>query len=281
MGAGRVADIADALIAGGRAATTPVAAVRWGTRPEQRTIRGTLATIAELGVEAPSAIVVGEVAALDLGWFEHAPAVRPAHRRDPRARAGERVARPARAARRRSDRAAVDRARAGRLRAARARRVTRGSCSRRPTASTRSSTAGSGRAGLDARALAPTRVAAHRAGHRSARSPAAASAPTSFPSGSSPSRCSTRSRIPSGAGARVLLARAEQARDVLPEGLAARWATRSTCCPSTARSRPSPTPADVARVRAGEVDAVTFTSSSTVTNFCDAVGPFAGAAGRR
>jgi uroporphyrinogen III methyltransferase / synthase len=29
---------------------------------------------------------------------------------------------------------------------------------------------------------------------------------------------------------------------------------------------------DVARVRAGEVDAITFTSSSTVTNFCDAVG---------
>ena len=29
----------------------------------------------------------------------------------------------------------------------------------------------------------------------------------------------------------------------------------------------------VARVRACEVDAVTFTSSSTVTNFCDVVGP--------
>jgi uroporphyrinogen III methyltransferase/synthase len=50
-----------------------VAAVRWGTRPEQRTRRGTLATIGDLGVEAPSAIVVGEVAALDLGWFEQRP----------------------------------------------------------------------------------------------------------------------------------------------------------------------------------------------------------------
>ena len=38
MGAGRVADIARALIDGGRPAETPVAAVRWGTRPEQRTI---------------------------------------------------------------------------------------------------------------------------------------------------------------------------------------------------------------------------------------------------
>ena len=44
------ADIADALIAGGRAPGTPVAAVRWGTRPNQRTLRGTLATLAELGV---------------------------------------------------------------------------------------------------------------------------------------------------------------------------------------------------------------------------------------
>ena len=36
-------EIAKALIAGGRADDTPVAAVRWGTRPEQRTIRATLA----------------------------------------------------------------------------------------------------------------------------------------------------------------------------------------------------------------------------------------------
>ena len=73
MGAGRVADIARALIDGGRPDETSVAAVRWGTRPEQRTTRATLATIAEIGVEAPSAIVVGDVAALDLSWFEQRP----------------------------------------------------------------------------------------------------------------------------------------------------------------------------------------------------------------
>ncbi|MDQ1448420.1 MAG: uroporphyrinogen methyltransferase / synthase, partial [Actinomycetota bacterium] len=73
MGAGRVSEIAKALIAGGRDATTPVAAVRWGTRPEQRTVRATLASIDQLGVEAPSAIVVGAVAGLDLGWFEQRP----------------------------------------------------------------------------------------------------------------------------------------------------------------------------------------------------------------
>src|SRR5437762_8281178 len=73
MGAGRVGEIAKALIAGGRDASTPVAAIRWGTRPEQRTVRATLETIDQLGVEAPSAIVVGAVAGLELGWFEQRP----------------------------------------------------------------------------------------------------------------------------------------------------------------------------------------------------------------
>ncbi|MDQ1459259.1 MAG: uroporphyrinogen methyltransferase / synthase, partial [Actinomycetota bacterium] len=73
MGAGRVTEIAKALIAGGRADSTPVAAVRYGTRPDQQTVRATLATIAEIGVEPPSAIIVGDVAALDFAWFEKRP----------------------------------------------------------------------------------------------------------------------------------------------------------------------------------------------------------------
>ncbi len=73
MGAGHLADIAVRLIDGGRPPDTPVAAVRWGTLPGQRTIRATLATVADAGVRAPSAIVVGQVAALDLAWFESRP----------------------------------------------------------------------------------------------------------------------------------------------------------------------------------------------------------------
>ena len=73
MGAGRVDEIARRLVAGGRPPETPVAAVRNGTRPDQRTIRATLATIGSVGVQAPSAIVVGDVAALDLSWFEARP----------------------------------------------------------------------------------------------------------------------------------------------------------------------------------------------------------------
>ena len=47
--------------------------MRNGTRPDQHTVRATLATVADAGVQAPSAIVVGDVAALDLSWFEARP----------------------------------------------------------------------------------------------------------------------------------------------------------------------------------------------------------------
>src|SRR5262249_9105375 len=45
MGAGNVGEIARQLIDNGRAASTPVAAVRNGTRADQETVRATLATI--------------------------------------------------------------------------------------------------------------------------------------------------------------------------------------------------------------------------------------------
>jgi uroporphyrinogen III methyltransferase/synthase len=73
MGVARIARIADELMAGGLPADTPVAAVRWGTRPEQHTVRATLGTIGEQPLAAPSVIVVGEVAAVDLGWFDRRP----------------------------------------------------------------------------------------------------------------------------------------------------------------------------------------------------------------
>ncbi len=73
MGVAHRAEIAARLIAGGRAHNTPVACVRWGTRPEQQTIRTTLADLGAAPLEAPVAIVIGEVAGLDLGWFEGRP----------------------------------------------------------------------------------------------------------------------------------------------------------------------------------------------------------------
>ncbi len=73
MGVARMAAIAERLIAGGRSPDTPAAAVQWGTRPEQRTVRATLGTIADADLAAPSTIVIGEVAGEDLRWFEDRP----------------------------------------------------------------------------------------------------------------------------------------------------------------------------------------------------------------
>jgi len=73
MGVATRATIAQRLIGGGLAPDTPVAAVRWGTRPDQRTVRTTLADLGETDVASPAVIVVGAVAAIDLGWYEHRP----------------------------------------------------------------------------------------------------------------------------------------------------------------------------------------------------------------
>jgi len=66
MGVARVAAYAEALVAHGRPASTPVAIVENGTLPGQRTTTGTLATIAQRAaardVGNPAVIVVGEVA---------------------------------------------------------------------------------------------------------------------------------------------------------------------------------------------------------------------------
>jgi len=65
MGVAERAIIAQRLIAGGLAATTPVAAVRWGTRPEQETTRTTLGELGDTSLQAPCTIVIGAVAAFD------------------------------------------------------------------------------------------------------------------------------------------------------------------------------------------------------------------------
>lgn len=66
MGMANRREIADRLMAGGRAAGTPVAVVEWGTTPAQRTVRTTLAGLAAVDLGSPAVIVVGPVAALDL-----------------------------------------------------------------------------------------------------------------------------------------------------------------------------------------------------------------------
>lgn len=79
MGLQHLREIAAALMDAGRSPQTPAMAVRWGTRPEQQTAAGTLANIAEMaemaGLTPPATVVIGEVVRLreQLNWFEQKP----------------------------------------------------------------------------------------------------------------------------------------------------------------------------------------------------------------
>jgi uroporphyrinogen III methyltransferase/synthase len=79
MGITSFDQIARELMAHGRSAETPAMAVRWGTRPDQHTLAGTLATLPALihrhDLKPPATIIVGEVVRLreKLNWFENLP----------------------------------------------------------------------------------------------------------------------------------------------------------------------------------------------------------------
>jgi len=73
MGVATRGAIAKRLVAGGLDPATPATAVRWGTRPDQATVRTTLADLGAVDIEAPATIVIGAVAGLDLRWFEDRP----------------------------------------------------------------------------------------------------------------------------------------------------------------------------------------------------------------
>lgn len=79
MGVRALPRIAEQLMFGGRPADEPVAIVERGTLPDQRTVSGTLSTIAELAeaaaVKPPSVTIVGPVAALgeELAWLGRGP----------------------------------------------------------------------------------------------------------------------------------------------------------------------------------------------------------------
>ena len=79
MGMKNLPQITENLIAHGRSPETPVALIRWGTRPEQQILIGTLVDIAgkagKAGFKAPAIIVVGEVVKLrgKLRWFDNRP----------------------------------------------------------------------------------------------------------------------------------------------------------------------------------------------------------------
>ncbi len=79
MGIKNLPIIVEKLLAFGRPAETPVAVVRWASTPQQKSVTGTLQNIAQVvkdtGITAPALIVIGDVVSLrnKLDWFEKRP----------------------------------------------------------------------------------------------------------------------------------------------------------------------------------------------------------------
>jgi uroporphyrinogen III methyltransferase/synthase len=79
MGVKNLERIAGSLLENGREPQTPAAVIRWGTTPRQQTVTGPLSEIAALGRRAgltpPAVLLVGEVVGLrhKLRWFEDKP----------------------------------------------------------------------------------------------------------------------------------------------------------------------------------------------------------------
>jgi len=79
MGIKNLPRIAGSLIEHGKSAATPAALIRWGTTTEQKTLTGTLGDIARKAEASrfspPSILVVGEVVQIreQLNWFEKKP----------------------------------------------------------------------------------------------------------------------------------------------------------------------------------------------------------------
>jgi len=279
MGIKRLAENAAALVAGGRDPEQPAAAIERGTWPGQRTVGATLGTIAAAvereGIGAPALIVVGPVAARreQLAWLER----RPLHGRRivvTRARAqasglaatlrdlgAEVVELPAIRIEPRIESEEVRRAVASIGEYALI-------CVTSPNGANLLFDALVAFPGLDARALAGATVAAIGPGTRRALAKHGIAADVV------PERFVAEALVEALAGVavegkRVLIARAAEARDVLPEALRERGAEVDVVSLyETVREQP-----DAAAVEAAQgADYVTFTSSSTVANLTAALG---------
>lgn len=77
MGIKNLPYITEQLMKHGRSKDTPVAVIRWGTTPQQKTVIGTLSTIVQKtkDIKPPAITIVGEVVNLrdQLNWFESKP----------------------------------------------------------------------------------------------------------------------------------------------------------------------------------------------------------------
>ncbi len=282
MGVSRLANIAEALIAGGREASTPVALIEWGTYPHQRTVLATLSTIAEVAarerVIAPSIAVVGDVVKLreQMSWFDQRPLF---GRTIVVTRAREQLSQL---------RTLLEAAGATVIEAP-AIRIQ--SLDQEPLRRALANIASYGwlivtsrnavellwtalrDAGLDARALAATKLCAvgpATADALLAHGLAVDLIPDRYVAEGVIEKLRERSDV---SGARVLFPRASGARELLPAALREMGATVDEVEIYRAVPDLSGLGALSEAVDAGKVDLVTFTSASTVRHFVDALGP--------
>ncbi|RLT35256.1 MAG: uroporphyrinogen-III C-methyltransferase [Chloroflexi bacterium] len=283
MGVGNLDAIAAALIEGGRARSTPCALVHAATTPQQRVVAATLEHIAQAardeGVEAPALFVVGEVvrlrsrlAAAGRGTLAGKRVLITRTRQQAsslaealRSESALPVLLPAIEILRRADPSAVDAAvqalRSGAygwvvFTSENAVEVTFELLRDRDA---------------DARLFAGARLCA--IGPATADALLARGLRADLVPAEATGEGALAALLAAGAGGtQVLLPRAEGARMVLPDGLRAAGSTVDELTLYLAAPPASPPEGALDRIRRGEIDIVTFTSSSTVRNLVAVLG---------
>lgn len=285
MGVGNLPAITAELMRHGRAGNTPAAVIRWGTRPEQETLVTTVENaaddVAQAGLKPPAIFLVGEVVRYreKLRWFD-AP--------EKRSLFGKRVL--------------VTRARAQASKLTEDLEALGAACLEAPAIRIEAPSDGGAAltaaiahitdydwliftsangvehffraldaAGKDARALARAKVAA--IGPATAAALAACGVRADCVPGEYRAEAvvdALKSEVTS--GTRVLLARAEEAREVLPESLKALGAEVDVAAAYCTKQAEADGAALAKKLTSGEIDIVTFTSSSTAKNLCAILG---------
>ncbi len=284
MGVEALPEIAARLQEHGRDPATPVALVQWGTWPSQRVVTGTLATIVEearrAGLTPPAVCVVGEVVRLReaLRWFDD-PATRPlfgkrvlvTRAREQasalsdrlREKGAEPVEFPVIKIARLEDYRDLDAA-LSRLQEYAWAVFT--SANAVPIVAERLEGLG-----LDARAFGQTRIAAIGPATAEALRTHLALRADFVPTEAVAEAVLEQWPEPEMQGRRVLLPRAAEAREILPEQLRARGATVDVLPVYNTVLDASAAESLRAQLEQGALDILTFTSSSTVRNFAQAI----------
>jgi uroporphyrinogen III methyltransferase/synthase len=288
MATARMRATLDRIRAAGLPAETPAAAVQWATTAAQKTVSATLATLADAsalaGIGAPAVIVVGECAGLreHLKWVERTPLfgrtvvvtrsreAAPQFATALRRLGAEVVEFPTIETAPPSSYAALDRA------------IARLSSPARDSFDWIIFTSATGvesfikrlkSRGRDIRELGRASIAAI------GPATAARLADYAIRAAAVPDEYRAEQIIPAIGikrirGKRFLIARAEVAREALPEILRDKGAKEVVVAPAYRTVKPKG--AQIERMRgliaSGSIDLVTFTSSSTVANFCDLIG---------